>query len=78
MIGVQLEVIHWGFGGDASVTVDGKNPASGLISPVQGRATTPLTQGIGRVSAVSSVGSVRRLKGTGRTKRSGGSGGVCG
>ena len=78
MIGIQLEVIHWGFGEEATVTVIGSNPASGVISPIQGRATTPLTQGVGQVSRISSSGGVGNVHGRGRSKRSGGSGGVCG
>lgn len=77
MIGVQLEVIHWGFG-DLNITVDGRNPASGEISPVGGRANMPLTEGVGRVSRVSSSGGVGNVHGTGRTKRTSGSGGNCG
>ena len=77
MIGLQLEVIHWGFG-DLNITVEGSNPASGEISPVQGKASMPLTQGIGTVSRISSGGGVGNIRGTGRTKRSGGSGGSCG
>ena len=77
MIGIQLEVIHWGFG-DLNITVDGRNPASGEIIPVEGRATMPLTEGIGHVARVSSSGGVGNVHGRGRNKRSGGSGGVCG
>ena len=77
MIGVQLETVHWGFG-DLNITVEGGNPASGEISPVEGRATIPLTEGIGQVSRVSSSGGVGNVHGRGRSKRSGGSGGNCG
>jgi len=77
MIGLQLEVIHWGFG-DLNITVEGSNPASGEISPVQGRANIPLAQGVGTVAKVSSGGGVGNVKGRGRNKRSGGSGGTCG
>ncbi len=77
MIGIQLEVIHWGFG-DLNITVDGSNPASGEISTVKGVANMPLTQGVGQVSRISSSGGVGNLRGRGRTKRSGGSGGSCG
>ncbi len=77
MIGLQLEVIHWGFG-DLNITVQGKNPASGEISPVQGGARIPLTQGVGTVAKVSSAGGVGNVRGSGRNKRSGGSGGTCG
>ncbi len=77
MIGIQLEVIHWGFG-DLNITVDGKNPASGEINPIKGVANMSLTQGVGQVSRISSSGGVGNVRGTGRAKRSGGSGGACG
>lgn len=77
MIGIQLEVIHWGFG-DLNITVDGSNPASGEINTIEGVAKMPLTLGRGQVSRISSFGGVGKVRGTGRTKRSGGSGGSCG
>jgi len=77
MIIDQVASIHWPFG-DVSITVDGRNPASGEISPVQGGARIPLTQGVGTVAKVSSSGGVRNVRGRGRNKRTGGSGGICG
>ncbi len=77
MIGIQLEVVHWGFG-DLNITVEGGRPASGEISPVAGVANIPITQGIGRTAKVSSSGGVGNVRGSGSNKRSGGSGGVCG
>jgi len=77
MIGVQLEVIHWGFG-DLNITVEGSNPASGEINTVEGIGRMPLAEGIGRVAKVSSAGGVGNVRGSGRNKRTGGSGGTCG
>ena len=77
MIGLQLEVIHWGFG-DLNITVDGRNPASGEIIPVEGRAIMPVTEGIGQVARVSSSGGVGNVHGRGRSKGTSGSGGVRG
>jgi len=73
----QVASIHWPFG-DLNITVQGKNPASGEISPVEGRARIPLTQGIGNIAKVSSAGGVGNVKGRGRNKRTSGSGGTCG
>lgn len=73
----QVASIHWPFGG-VNITVEGSNPASGEISPVQGRARIPLTQGVGTVAKVSSGGGVGNVRGSGRNKRTGGSGGTCG
>lgn len=77
MIGIQLEVVHWGFG-DLNITVDGKNPASGEINPIDGVANIPLVEGIGRIAKVSSVGRVGNVHGRGTSKKTRGSGGICG
>ena len=77
MIGVQLEVVHWGFG-DLNITIEGGNPASGEISPVEGVANMPATQGVGRASHISSSGGVGNVHGSGKSRRTSGSGGGCG
>ena len=73
----QVASIHWPFG-DVSITVDGRNPASGEISPIEGRATIPLVPGTGQVPKISSAGGGGTVRGSGRSKRTSGSGGICG
>ena len=73
----QVASIHWPFG-DVSITVDGRNPASGEISPIEGRASIPLVPGTGQVPKISSAGGVGNVRGSGRSKRTSGSGGICG
>jgi len=77
MIGIQLETVHWGFG-DFNITVDGRNPASGEISPLEGVANIPVIPGVAKMPSISTTGAVGNVRGSGRNKRSGGSGGVCG
>jgi len=77
MIGLQLEVIHWGFG-DLNITVEGRNPASGEINPIEGTANIPLVQAAAQLPKISSTGGVGNVRGSGGSRKTSGSGGICG
>lgn len=77
MIGVQLEVIHWGFG-DVNITVEGRNPASGEVSAIEGVASIPLIPGTAQLPKISSTGGVGNVRGSGGSRKTSGSGGFCG
>ena len=73
----QFMAIHWPFG-DVNITVDGRNPASGEIDPIEGVGMLVQTQASAKIPKISSAGGVGNVRGSGRSRRTTGKGGFCG
>lgn len=73
-----LQVLHWPFGREKIIEVDGQEAVSAELQKVKASGESLVIGGRGNINKASGSGGVNRIAGSGSSGAVGGRGSVCG